>query len=170
MKKTIIMALVALFVLSLAGTALAFPVDVKGDFRLQARVIDDKINGATDKFSFWQFRARVGFEGKVDDNTAFFGRFGVRNAFGTAGNTADTESTFDQYGVKISTDNWNFTIGRQAVNLGQGTIISTGGDVGIDNKLDGIVATTKLGEFGVTLVGGKTTVASVPAGKSSEWY
>lgn len=171
MKKSLVLALVVSFVLSLAGTALAFPVEFNGDFRLQGRAIDDKINGATDKFSFWQFRARVGFEGKVDENTAFFGRLGVRNAFGSQVNTTEKQNEFDQYGVKLTADNWKFTIGRQAVSLGQGTIISTGSDVGIDNKLDGVVATTKMGDFGVTLMGGKTTTASVrTVGIASEWY
>lgn len=164
MKKSLVIALVVCFVLSLAGTALAFPVEFKGDFRLQARSIDDGIAGAVAvgphdlKSSWWQFRARLGFEGKVDQDTAFFGRISTRNDFGL-GNTSTTE--FDQYGVKLNAGNWKLSLGRQAVNLGQGTIISTGSDAaGVDNKFDGLVATTKSGNFDLTFIGGKTNTVN----------
>lgn len=169
MKKALVLALVVSFVLSLAGTALAFPVDFSGDFRLQARSIDDKISGgsADYKASWWQFRARIGFEGKVDKDTTFYGRFSNRNNFGGAP-TSGSQGEFDQYGVKLTADNWKFTIGRQAVNLGQGSVISTGADaVGVDNKFDGLVATTKAGDVDMTFIGGKTNNVS---GATKEWY
>jgi len=173
-KKFIVLSLVVCFVLAIAGTALAFPIDFSGDFRLQARSLNDVgDNGVfhspvtTTKVSFWQFRARLGFEGKVDDSTSFYGRLGVRNQWGGASNT-DGQTQLDQYGMKFKGDNWNVVLGRQAVNLGQGTIISTGSDVGIDSKFDGIVATTKTGAFAVTLIGGKTTNTGGAA--PTEWY
>lgn len=169
MKKTLALVLVVCFVLSMAATALAFPVDFTGDFRLQGRSIDDGIaGGAADyKASWWQLRGRLNFEGKIDDSTKFFGRLSIRNDFGS-GNTSQTE--FDQYGVKIAADAWKFSLGRQAVNLGQGTIISTGNDAaGCDNKFDGLIATTKTGSFDLTFIGGKTNNGN-SASVVTEWY
>lgn len=163
MKKTLVLALVVCFVLSLAGTALAFPVDFTGDFRLQGRSIDDKIAGGLGEFtgSWWQLRGRLNFSGQIDDSTTFYGRISTRNNFGDI-NTSATE--FDQYGVKIASGAWKFNIGRQFVNLGQGTIISTGSDAsGVDNKFDGLVATTKTGKVDMTFIGGKTTPVNTVA-------
>ena len=178
MKRYLIMALVAAFVLAMSGAALAFPVEFNGDFRLQARSLDDGIGvDEAYKTSFFQLRARLSFTGKIDDDTALFGRFSARNNFG--GDQTGNGQAFDQYGVKYNTGDWNFSIGRQAVTLGQGTIISTGYDaVGVDNKFDGLVATTKWGKVDVTIMGGKTNKISVPdqdsyaimEAKSKGWY
>lgn len=182
MKKALVLALVVSFVLSLAGTALAFPVDFTGDFRLQARSVDDNITGGDAyKKSYFGFRARLGFEGKVDDGTSFYGRFTTRiNRLGEAGDDAGATGQLDQFGLKIKTDNWNFKVGRQAVNLGQGTLISTGNDAaGVDNKFDGLVASTKMGKVDVNIIGGKTTNASAAyvtaahtfvAPEAAQWY
>lgn len=158
MKKTLVLVLVVSFVLSLASTALAFPVDFTGDFRLQARSIDDGIPMSQFKGSWFQLRGRLNFDGKVDDSTTFFGRISTRNNFGGA-NTSATE--FDHYGVKIAASNWKFSVGRQAVSLGQGTIISTGYDAsGVDNKFDGLVASTKAGNFDLNFIAGKTNAVA----------
>jgi hypothetical protein len=171
MKKALILALVVSFVLSLAGTALAFPVDFTGDFRLQGRSIDDNVVGGDPavKASWFQLRARLNFSGAVDDSTTFYGRISTRNNFGGVSTVAGTNGAeLDQYGVKIVGGDWKFNIGRQAVNLGQGTIISTGGDAaGVDNKFDGLVATTKAGKVDLTFIGGKTTPATTVA---KEYY
>lgn len=169
MKKNLVLALVVAFVMSLAGTALAFPVEFTGDFRLQARSIDDGVGlDEAYKGSWFQLRARLGFTGKIDDDTALFGRFSARNNFG--GDQTGNGQAFDHYGVKYNAGNWKFSIGRQAVNLGQGSIISTGYDaVGVDNKFDGLIATTKWGQVDVTIIGGKTNKVSVPAQPSHEW-
>lgn len=163
------MALVAAFVLAMSGAALAFPVEFNGDFRLQTRSLDDGIGvDEAYKTSFFQLRARLGFTGKIDDSTALFGRFSARNNFG--GDQTGNGQAFDQYGVKYNTGDWNFSIGRQAVTLGQGTIISTGYDaVGVDNKFDGLVATTKWGKVDVTIMGGKTNRISVETQDSYAW-
>lgn len=169
MKKRLLAAAVAAMVTLSANAALAFPLDVTGDFRLQARSIDDGIaGGAADKDNSWfQLRTRLNFSGEVDKDTTFFGRFSARNDFG--GNQTGNGASFDQYGVKLKASDWKVSIGRQAVNLGQGTIISTGSDaVGVDNKFDGVIASTKSGVVDVNLIAGKTNAANV--GYNSEWY
>jgi hypothetical protein len=163
-KKSLVMLLVVSSVLSTAGTAMAFSVDFNGDFRLQGR----NINDTGYKESFFQFRTRIGFEGKIDDKTTFFGRFGAINKLG--GEVADeNNAAFDQYGVKIADGNWKYSVGRQAVNLGLGSIISTGSDAAYnDNKFDGIVASTN-GPVSLNVIAGKTT-ANTKDSTVAEWY
>jgi len=156
MKKLLIAALTASLVLGMAGAALAFSLDVNGDFRLQGRSINDKISGGDADYdhSWFQFRTRLNFNGTIDDKTGFYARFSSRNNFG-GDNTSTTE--LDQYGVKIKADKFDLNLGRQAVILGQGSIISTGSDAaGVDNKFDGLVASTKAGDFAINIISGKT--------------
>jgi len=158
MKKSIVAALAASFILSIAGTALAFPVEFNGDFRLQGRVINDKAGGSQGTDGSWfQLRSRVNFTGAVDEDTTFFGRFSVRNNFGGAQTgTGTNNGAFDQYGIKGKAGEWKYSLGRQAVSLGQGTIVSTGSDaVGVDNKFDGAILSTKSGDFDINVIGGK---------------
>ncbi|MBP2654189.1 MAG: hypothetical protein H6Q73_1758 [Firmicutes bacterium] len=164
MKKSLVMLLVVSSVLSTAGTAMAFSVDFNGDFRLQGR----NINDTSYKDSFFQFRTRIGFEGKIDDNTTFFGRFGAINKLGGEG-SKENNAAFDQYGVKLTDGKWKYSVGRQAVNLGLGAIISTGSDAAYnDNKFDGIVASTS-GPVNMNLIAGKTT-ANTTGSTVAEWY
>ena len=171
MRKFIVPALVASFILSVHCVAMASPVfNFNGDVRLEARGQDNK-NAAGDqleKRSFWQYRTRVNFEGIADEQTTFFGRFSVRNEMGGKSNASN--GNFDQYGVKLTADDWTFKIGRQAVFLGQGTIINTGTDaVNWDNKFDGLVASSKLGNVDANFIGGKTN-DDLGIGYSIEWY
>ena len=157
MKKGLILVLVASFVLSLAGTALAFPVDFSGDMRLQGRIFDNNLAGADESRSFFQIRSRVRFEGKIDDSTSFFGRFSASNKLGAADYGRATEGAFDQFGVKLVDNGWTFKIGRQAANLGQGAIISTGYNAaGLDNKFDGLTVAGTAGAVDVNVIAGKT--------------
>lgn len=167
MKKRLLAAAVAAMVTLSANAALAFPLDVTGDFRLQGRSIDDGIAGGTAKDDSWfQLRTRLNFSGEVDKDTTFFGRISARNNFGAAQNS---DAAFDQYGVRLKTGEWKLSIGRQAVNLGQGTIISTGSDAaGVDNKFDGVIASTKSGVVDLNIIAGRTD--SVTATDTSEWY
>lgn len=169
MKKRLLAAAVAAMVTLSANAALAFPLDVTGDFRLQGRSIDDKIAGADRLDDSWfQLRSRLNFSGEVDKDTTFFGRFSSRNNLG--GEQTGNGASFDQYGVKINSGDWKLSIGRQAVNLGQGIVISTGSDaVGVDNKFDGLVASTKSGVVDFNVIAGKTNDAS-SGSKVSEWY
>ena len=100
------------------AAGLAAPVEFTGDFRLQGRSLDDNITPPeswANKDSFFQFRARLNFTGRMDKNTAFFARFSARNDFGGA---SASDTGLDHYGVKLTSGSWKFSVGRQAVTLG----------------------------------------------------
>ena len=160
MKKYIVVALVTSFLSSLAGTAQAFPLDFTGDFRVQARMINDQINtNIPPKFEkkYWEYRTRLNFSGKVDQDTTFFGRFSVRTYQGL-GAEVKSNNELDKFGVMINTNNWKLTLGRQAITIGQGAVLGTGDDAsGSTNSFDGIKASTKLNNVDVTAFGGKNT-------------
>lgn len=159
-KKSLVLFLVATFVLSIAGTALAFPVEFNGDIRYQFRTWDDKAGGNDqDKQNRQLGRLRLNFAGAVDQDVTLFGRLATRAWFGQKGNSG-TEGVLDQYGVKIASNDWTYKLGRQAVSLGQGSVISTGYDVGVDNKFDGLAAAGKLGKIDTQVIIGKTTATA----------
>ncbi|HWR43487.1 hypothetical protein [Sporomusa sp.] len=177
-KKIITLALAAMFALS-AGTAMAMPLDFTGDFRLQGRVYDDTTSGngaVTDKRSFFQFRARLMFNGQLDKDTAFFGRISNRSNFGSpalSANDSTKTTEFDWYGIKGKLDDWNYSLGRQAVTLGQGSILGTGADAsGVTNRFDGVILTKKLGDYNVNVIGGKTmnVLTYIPDSGAAQWY
>ena len=160
MKKSCLMGLTMIFVLGVASTGLAEPVNFSGDFRLQGRMIDDKIStNPANNFEkdFFEFRARVNFDGTIDKDTKFFGRFSVRNYQGLGAETR-SDSEFDQYGIKVNSGDWKFSVGRQALIVGAGSLLDIGSDAaGATNFFDGIIASTKLGDFNVRAFGGKNT-------------
>lgn len=149
-------------------------VTFNGDVRLRGIFYNDKISGVSDKASFFQSRARINFQSKVSDDTEVFARFAVRNSFGQS--TVANYQPFDQYGVKLTANNWKIAIGRQDVGLGQGLIISTGSDAEWDHKFDGLIASTKAGNVDVNLIAGKTTTSNVVNNclggldQQSQWY
>lgn len=177
-KKIISLTLAAMFVLS-ATSAMAMPLDFTGDFRLQGRVYDDTTSGngaVTDKRSFFQFRARLMFNGQLDQDTAFFGRISNRNNVGSpalAVNDSTKTTEFDWYGIKGELEGWNYSLGRQAVTLGQGSILGTGADAaGVTNRFDGIIVSKKIGDYNVNVIGGKTmdVLTYIPNYEAAQWY
>lgn len=160
MKKTAVLILTLCLVLSAAAPALAFPLDLGGDFRFQLRLIDDKIgpdhSNDFDK-NFTEFRARLTFSGKIDPDTTVFGRFSARNNEGLGEDVRST-AEFDHFGVKAKYSDWTFSIGRQPLMLGLGTQLDIGSDAaGANNFFDGVVASAKLGKADIRLFGGKNT-------------
>jgi len=174
MKRSLVLILVISFVLSLAGSALAFPVDFSGDIRFQFRSWDDGINlnnrdgftgGLTQNREL--ARIRLNFSTPVEKDVTLFSRLATRAWFGAEGNSGN-EGLLDQYGVKIADSGWTYKLGRQAVSLGQGSVISTGDDVGIDNKFDGLVAAGKMGKVDTQFIVGRTTATSTD--NSDDWF
>ena len=163
MKKGFIMTLALSLSLACTAAGLAAPVEFTGDFRLQGRSLDDNITHPeswANKDSFFQFRARLNFTGRMDKNTAFFARFSARNDFGGA---SASDTGLDHYGVKLTSGSWKFSVGRQAVTLGKGTIIDTGYDAaGTTPLFDGVVAATRVGKVDIRIVGGKITADGYP--------
>lgn len=141
------------------------PWSFNGDFRLRGLSINDKIAPGSSSSSYWQSRVRFGIQYKMDQDSTFFARFSNRSNFGEQ---SDTHGNVDQYGVKLNAGSWKFVVGRQDVLLGQGLILGTGSDASsIDNKFDGLVASTTAGTWTFNVVGGKTTN---DISLTKEWY
>lgn len=175
MKKGLAVFLVIGLVFSLTGVASAFSlssVEVNGDFRIRAVIADDTIGGDYKK-SYWQFRPRLNFKTQIDPNITLFARYSDQNNMG--GNQYSTKGTmasFDQYGIRFKTNEWNLSMGRQYVQLGQGSILGIGADAaGVCNQFDGVIASTTMGALKTTFVGGKTTkTASLVSNQVTAWY
>lgn len=160
MKKSLILALVVSFVLSVAGTAFAFPVDFSGDFKYEFRQNKD-FNEKTGNEN--RFYTDLKFNGKIDDSTTFFGRFGgeVRDRQSATGANNQTSGfTMDQFGVKSNIGDVNYVLGRQGAQLGQGGIFYAGSDIDPLTYFDGIVLTSKAGDFTITALGGKAVTSN----------
>ena len=155
-KKSLVLALVGSFVLSAAGTAFAFPVDFNGDFKYEFRQNKDFQVQTNNQNRFY---TDLKFNGKIDESTTFFSRIG--------GQVIDTRAahitsgfTMDQFGVKTTSGNWNFALGRQGTQLGQGGVFYAGNDIDPLSYFDGVVASTKMGDFDVKVIGGKAVVSN----------
>jgi hypothetical protein len=169
MKKGFVLAVLVGLMVSMTGTALAFPVDFSGDYNLKFNSWQDKINDNNATTANTQVgRLRLNFSAPVDKEVTLFGRLGTRGYWGTQCSDPYTD-LLDQYGVKISAADWEYSVGRQEVSLGQGAIISTGSDVGCDSKFDGLVAAGKLGTVSTQFIVGKTTDSS-QADYSANWW
>jgi len=170
-KKGLVFILVASFLLSVAGTALAFPVDFSGDYRVKFDSWHDDIDGpdagnGTDEGS----RVRLNFSAQVDKNISLYGRLGSRITWGTTAMPGYNKAQIDLYGVKISDSDWTYTLGRQGVSLGQGSVIWTGSDVGYDSKFDGLTAAGKFGVVNSQFIVGKTTDSTIAAYTATDGY
>jgi hypothetical protein len=162
--KGFIIVLILIFILSAIGTALAFPLEFGGDLSLQRRGYDDTVGGSVlDKENLSLLRVRFNVSGKIDDNTSFFSRF---SEFSNSGGQpiANGNGRIDQYGLKLKSGDWNFSVGRQTVTLGQGSIISTGDNTtGPTDQFYGVIASTKAGNVSFNFISGKTdTTAGSP--------
>jgi len=190
MKKSLVLALVACFVLSLAGTAMAFPIDFSGEFDYQLRSVSDSAQPGDTKASFSRILGAFNFSGKVDDTTTVFGRFSGAEKFGPGYNqnqyAPSTSNNFalDNFGVKGQVGDWNYSLGREGVSLGQGGILATGDLIGYPTYFDGLVASTKFDNINFKAIAGRingvsntatlnnvTTVLGPNwAASDSEWY
>lgn len=154
-----LLSLTFLFVLGITGTALAAPpVDFSGEFRFQARGIDDQLDKTVApafKKNYFEFRALLNFSAKIDDDATFFGRFSVRNAEGM-GQEVRSTNEFDQFGVKGKMGDVKYSVGRQALTVGAGSLLDIGSDsAGATNFFDGVILSGKMGNVDVRAFGGK---------------
>lgn len=156
MRKSLAVGIMTSLIVAVVSSVQASPVDINGDIRYEFREWKDTVNDiGNDHVTGELLRIRVNAAGKIDPNTTAFARIGSRK---WSGSSNTTEAELDQYGVKLrGNGGWTYTLGRQALALGQGSILMSGYDVSIDNKFDGLVAAGKLGGADVTLIAGKTT-------------
>lgn len=157
-------------------------IKFSGEFYTMLINFNDRIESPNAKGSVYRSRFLLNVTDKVDDATTIYTRFGVRNYFGGnngltqsfATNTAASYQALDHYGVKHTDKNGiTYNVGRQDIALGQGLLLSTGGDAQWNNQFDGLVVNGKLGTIDATVLLGKTTSANaltpwndVPA----SWY
>lgn len=191
MKKVIILII---SMICSVGTAIASPVlssspiEVNGEYRMWIRSLNDHYPMEF-KANYGEARLLLNFKAKIDDSVSAFVRVGERGFWGQqpfSNSNNWNVSNLDHYGVAGSLGSWNVSVGRQAVKLGQGGIISTGSDFGYNPYFDGIIASKKFGNVAMNFIGGNTTtngttaVQNPPAGsgilawnsnyKGAEWY
>jgi hypothetical protein len=165
----------------------ADPVHVSGSFKYEYRSNQDK--GFLQKNSTHyvtnygnRFLYGINLDWKVDDSTAFFGR--VAGEISQLGNTTHDGSPndfkVDEFGVKTTKDGWNFSIGRQGAQLGQGGVLYAGVDWAAPmTYFDGVVITNKLGKVDLKAIAGRTSAitnadtiltGSAPTDPTQKWY
>ena len=163
MKKTLATSLAAVMLLS-AGTAAAasFPeFQFNGDVRLHYRW--NTADGAADKDGgkFW-FRLNAASE--VAKNLTFYTRLttqylsgdNVGADFHQSDSQDDHETTIDRFGFILKGKNFDYTIGRQDLFLGQGLLMDSTGYLGKHTgAIDGLTATGKSGVTKLTFVAGQ---------------
>ena len=107
-------------------------VKVSGDARVRYFNTDDM--DANDAGSITDYRARVSFDGKINDNLKFNARLSSGNALvenSSKGINLDTANvTFNTYGLEN-------TVGRQDIKLGSGFIMDTQMN-GVASKIGGL--------------------------------
>lgn len=126
-------------------------VKVSGDARVRYFHTED--SDFNDDGSITDYRARVSFDGKINDNLKFNARLssGNADARGTANNIK-----LDTANVSLKTYAFDTTIGRQDIKLGSGFLM--------DTQMNGIA--TQVGDL--KLFGGHASQNSNISGSSSE--
>jgi hypothetical protein len=158
----------------------ADPVHVSGNFKYEYRSNQDRPNDGTTSYGN-RFLYGINLDWKVDDSTAFFGRVaGEINQLGTTTHNGDlNDFKLDEFGVKATKDGWNYSIGRQGVQLGQGGVLYSGVDWASPlTYFDGVVITNKLGKVDLKAVAGRTSAVTLkdtvlsgpPIVPTQKWY
>lgn len=153
MKKSMIMALVAAFVLSIAGSAFAAPITFDGMVSIQYR--ENTYSNAPD---FNNTITKFVLNGKAPafgDNVDLYFRLGAEKVSEAGSGRdfvqfpgSDTKSAFalDQFGFVYKNAGWNYKIGRQDTTLGA-TALLYNNDFFVGKHIfnDGITITGKSG-------------------------
>jgi len=119
-----------------------------------------------------RFLVGINLDWKIDDSNTFFGR--VAGEIGQLGNTTHDSSPndfkMDEFGVKTTMNGWQFSIGRQGVQLGQGGVLYSGVDWASPlSYFDGVVITNKLGDVNLKAIVGKTSYTVAGSDPTQKW-
>jgi hypothetical protein len=166
-KKSLVFILITSFVLTFTGTALAFPVDFTGHYRLSFDSWRDNITDI-DNGTDYANRIQLDFSALLDPDVTLFGRLAVKEYDGYQKYYPYTD-LLDNYGVKIAKNGWTYSVGRQGVSLGQGSVIWTGSDIGYDCRFDGLVAAGPLGSVNTQFIIGRTAPSISMAPYTANW-
>lgn len=132
MKKSLILALAASFVVSAAGTALAAPGDVKFDGNVTIQYREDNKPAAGASASGLRSTFTLNGNVEVAKNLDFYARYTYQTLQGNltlaqADYAADRfNSAIDAYGFKYNNAGYNYVVGQQALTLGAGLIYDNG--------------------------------------------
>lgn len=141
-------------------------IKISGSEQLWYRSVNDKATPhgpLAGKTSYGDNQFLLNINMKVQDNISAFARFGERNFFGPSvnynfsdGDGGRASANLDHFGVQVKMGDWDLSLGRQAVVLGQGTIINTGSQFGFNSHFEGLVAGTKFDNVTMHVIGGHT--------------
>lgn len=145
-------------------------IKISGSEQLWIRSVNDSAtpnNGFAGKTTYGDNQFLLNFDLKVDDKISAFARLGERSFFGASSNHqfgdidgGSSTANMDHFGVKLKTGMWDLSIGRQAVRLGQGSIINTGSEFGFNSHFQGLIASTKFNNVNVNVIAGNTNANS----------
>lgn len=164
MKKTLVAALAAAFVLTAGSACLASPVEFDGKVQYQHR-INTKEGMPNAIENRWKFV----LNGKADtfaDNMKLYFRISAESMNGDTQTARDFNSfpgqddndwnavgLFDQFGVEIQNASWKYKIGRQDAFIGaNGLIYDSTYGIGKHIFADGITVTGKSGVTNLSAV------------------
>lgn len=139
-------------------------IKISGSEQILVRSVHDTIKPKVPfagKSTYGDNMFLLNFDMKVQDNITAFARFGEREFFGGSygealQSTYRSSASLDHFGVKVKAGNWDMSLGRQAVKLGQGIIINTGYMFGYNPYFTGLVAGTKINNVEVQVIAGHT--------------
>ncbi|SDE96775.1 hypothetical protein [Sporomusa acidovorans] len=143
-------------------------IQISGSERLRIRSVHDSAtpkNGFADKATYGDNRFLLNINMNVENNISAFARFGELSFFGAKAHTnnkfsngddGNSTANIDHFGLKVKAGAWDLSLGRQAVKLGQGSIINTGSDFGFNPYFEGLVASTTFDNVTVHAIGGHT--------------
>lgn len=167
MKKSVSAALAAMMLMT-ASTAMAasFPeFKFDGDIKAHYRWNTDDSKGAAGDTEGGKFWLRLNATSEVAKNVSFYTRLTTQRLGGdNVGADFDNKNHYnddhataiDRIGFVVKGKDFNTTIGRQALFLGQGLLMDSAGYMGTNmGAIDGITASGKMGVTNLTFVAGQ---------------
>lgn len=154
-------------------------IQISGSEQLWIRSVNDSATPKAPlagKTTYGDNQFLLNFDMKVQDDISVFARMGERSFFGTTnnqfsdGDNGRSSANIDHFGVKVETGDWDLSVGRQAVMLGQGTIINTGSEFGFNPQFEGLVAKTTFDNVTMHVIGGHTNPNEMTDAITSSTY
>jgi len=138
-------------------------ISFDGQYRMWWRGLRDHTPFGLQK-DFGEGQLLLDFKYKIDDSANLFVQLAERQFWGEPAFSSYHSwnvSNLNHYGMTKKFGDTTVSIGRQAVNLGQGGILCTGVDFGFNPQFEGVIVSTKTGDVKVNMIGGYTTTNGV---------
>lgn len=164
-KKTMIIALVAAFVLSIAGSAFAAPLTFDGQASVQYR--EDTAKSVAGENDAHNTIYKLVINGKGESfipNTDFYFRIGAVRVTNSDPNVSGgdfnkelfgtSHMAIDQFGFIYKNAGWNYKLGRQDAVVGAtGLLFDNTANIGRYKFVDGLIVSGKAGVADIVLAG-----------------